>query len=81
MQSVDHGLCLVEADGVGCEGLYDRGERLLDGPWTVDVRKRLQIEVWVAGMVCGFCADGRDGDSSNSPGREALDCHIDDRPA
>lgn len=49
MQGVDHGLRLVEADGVGSQGLYDRGERLLDGSWTVDVQKGLRIEAWVAG--------------------------------
>ena len=49
MQGVDHGLSLVEADGVGRQGLYDRGERLLDGLRTVDAGKRLQIEAWVTG--------------------------------
>ena len=52
MQGVDHGLCLIEADGVGRQRLYDRGECLLDGPRTVDVRKCLQIEAWVAGTRC-----------------------------
>jgi hypothetical protein len=49
LQGVDHGLRLIEVDGVGGKGLQDGGERLLDCSRGFDARWYFQVEVWVAG--------------------------------
>ncbi len=56
LQGVDHGLGLVEADGVRGNGVQDGGEGLLDAFMAVDVWECFEVEVWVA---CGWFAGSR----------------------
>lgn len=51
MQGVDQGLCLVEADGVGREGVEDAGEGLVDRLRTIDLGDHFRVQVGVAGAL------------------------------
>ena len=82
MEGVDHGLGLVEADGVGGDGVQDGGKGLLDSFWSFDVREYLRIKVGIAGGAgCVSLADGWGGGSSSSPGRAWRGCRTGDRRA
>jgi hypothetical protein len=51
LECVDHGLRLVEADGVSGQPLQDIGEGSVDGVRTFDVWECVEVEVGVAGAL------------------------------